>query len=101
MGGLINLFILLMVGAVGYPLLNEETTSPCHALEKRFVMEATRGKPQNIDSAIAMGLIGQILTGNLASTVVKSEYPNIPPPIGCTIMYYRIMQNPNIATSIR
>ena len=41
MSGLFKLIGLGLVFVIGYPLLNEETVSVCHSVEKRFVYSAT------------------------------------------------------------
>lgn len=47
------------------------------------------GEEGDMTTAILFDFLGTQIAGELASRVVKLEYPNLPPFVGCTIVYYR------------
>ena len=86
------LFKTLAVGAivaVAYPPINEGVGGPCHALEaKAFTLLSKEAD----DSLGLFGILGaNITTGGMATALVKEEYPNYPPFISCTLMYWLIL----------
>ena len=96
MSGLFKLIGLGLVLVIGYPLLNEETVSVCHSVEKRFVVEAARqGRQMDPGQIFAMGLMGEVSQGAFASRVVKTIYPDLPPFAGCVVVYYRMAFDPD------
>ena len=98
--------ILTAIGVVAllvlaYPLVNEETTSVCHAVERKFVIEAARSSTQkDLGAAMMMGLAGELSGGAFASAAVKGMYPNIPPFAGCLVTYYKMMFDPNFVQQL-
>ena len=88
---LVGLLALLLI----YPLINEETSSACHAVEKRTITEIARtsGK-QDMGAAFMLGLAGEVSNGVFASGAVKTMYPNIPPVVGCFAVYYQMTFDP-------
>jgi hypothetical protein len=87
------LFVLLV-----YPLVNESSNSSCHALEKKAFSLITKRASQNSGDQIT-GLFGgavlaELTNGELAGAYIKQVYPSIPPFIGCTIAYWKILTNP-------
>lgn len=91
--------LILGLGAVYfYPQINEDTGSPCGALEKRFVRDAFRGSGQ-------ADLFGALLAsgttnGALAASLVKSAHPNVPAVFGCLRSYYGLMMDPESARAM-
>ena len=86
------LFKTLAVGAivaVAYPPINEGVGGPCHALEaKAFTLLSKEAD----DSLGLFGILGaNITTGGMATALMKEEYPNYPPFISCTLMYWLIL----------
>lgn len=83
-----RLIVILIIAAIGIPLLVEQTMSPCDALERRLVNMAAR----HTDDPVLTGLFGsmaqQLSGGGLAAAAVKQEYPNLPSPVACYIVYY-------------
>lgn len=47
---------------------------------------------QDNSNVIASGIVSSFISGysqgNLAKTVIKKEYPNLPPAVGCGLAYY-------------
>lgn len=87
--------ILVLAGAYFYPQFNEDTGSPCGAVEKRFVRDAFSGS----DSGdIFAALVSSGATdGALAASMIKSAHPNLPATLGCLRVYYELMGDPSLA----
>lgn len=86
---MIRLLIVLLAAAAAIPLLVEQTMSPCEALERRLVNMAARESGDGIVAALIGNVAQGVTGGGLASIAVKQEYPNLPPPVGCYVVYYR------------
>ena len=86
------LFKTLAVGAivaVAYPPINEGVGGPCHALEAKAFNILSK---ESDDSLGLFGILGaNITTGGMATALMKEEYPNYPPFISCTLMYWLIL----------
>ena len=101
MFGLLKIIGLGLVLIIGYPLLNEETVSVCHSVEKRFVVEAARqGRQMDAGQIFAMGIMGEISQGAFASRVVKAIYPDLPPFAGCVVVYYKMISDPDFKRTL-
>ena len=83
-----RLIVILIIAAVGIPLLVEQTMSPCDALERRLVNMAARDTNDPVLTGLLGGLAQQLTGGGLATAVVKQKYPNLPSPVACYIVYY-------------
>lgn len=98
---LVRLTVLSVVLLAAYPLINEETTSPCHAVEKRFVVEVARTSPRSdMSSVFAMGFASELFRGGFASGSVKTMYPNLPPFAGCYVTYYKMITDPSFTSAL-
>lgn len=94
--------LMIIVGLVGiYPLINESSITSCAALESRFIVEFARvAKPNERDAIFAMAFAGAISGGSFASGAVKIKHPNLPPFVGCYLLYYRLVFQPNFAREL-
>lgn len=95
---LLMVVVILLGGFYFYPQINEDTSSPCGALEKRYIRTAFSGSDGG-------KVLGALFTaggsdGDLAASAVKTASPNLPAPIGCLKFYYQLMLDPNMAKSI-
>jgi hypothetical protein len=101
---------ILAAGAalLGWPLLNENAGSTCSAVEdlaaRQFVAKVG-ADPAASPSAVMWGnLLANGVTalsqGKIAATGVKQAHPNLPPFLGCTILYYQHVANPSLAYAI-
>ncbi len=97
-GGLLLVAFLMLL--VLYPKINEDSSGVCHALEKRVVagLPAALGAGRG-DAATGRAVLGALVTGlsegAIAASFVKRDYPNLPPVIGCTLVYWRIVFDPS------
>ena len=89
MGFLFKTLAIGAIFAVAYPPINEGVGGPCHALEaKAFTLLSKEAD----DSLGLFGILGaNITTGGMATALMKEEYPNYPPFISCTLMYWLIL----------
>jgi len=88
------LIALLLMGVFFYPQINEGSGSPCAATEKRFARSVIDHK--NGGSIFGLILLSGISNGALAAEAAKNQYPNIPASLGCVVLYYRIMADPDL-----
>ncbi|MCD8505080.1 MAG: hypothetical protein LRY53_09090 [Burkholderiaceae bacterium] len=91
------LIVVLLVTAAAYfyPQLNEGVSSPCGAVEKRFVRDAFAGSDGG--DIFAALLSSGATNGALAAAMIKSAYPNLPATLGCLRTYYELMADPDLA----
>lgn len=100
------LLAMILVVAVffGYPILNEDASSVCNALEKKFVTLFSMRIATNDRDAVAHTFAGILLSelsnGQFASRYVKKIYPNTPPVLGCGTAYWKLVVNPSIVDRI-
>jgi hypothetical protein len=93
------LALLIVVGAgafFGYPLLNENSSNECDALERvavRTAMGTDNQKPQPQDQLLGQFFQG-LSRGQFASVAVRNEYPNTPVTVACTMLYWRALTDP-------
>jgi hypothetical protein len=95
---LIILIALVIAAAYFYPQINEDSDSPCAALEKRFVRDAFTGSDGG-DLWAAL-LSSGVTNGAIAASMVKSTSPNLPAALGCMRSYYELMFNPELARDV-
>ena len=89
MGFLFKTLAVVAIIAVAYPPINEGVGGPCHALEAKAFNILSK---ESEDSLGLFGILGaNITTGGMATFYVKEEYPNYPPFISCTLMYWLIL----------
>jgi hypothetical protein len=100
-------FYFSIIGLVAffiYPMLNEEAGNVCHALEKRVISVAyyarAGAKTDLMGGAFLGALAASVSNGEVASAVIKSRYPNAPPQVGCTLVYWKIIYKPDLAISL-
>lgn len=82
-----------------YPLLNEGTAncSPleqcfCSAVEKKVVRSVA--STDHPGGTLFLGLMQQMSNGVYATNVVRQKHPNLPPFVGCTLVYWDMTLNP-------
>jgi len=85
---------LLLMAVFFYPQINEDSDSPCAATEKRFARSVIDHK--NGGSIFGLILLSGISNGALAAEAAKNQYPNIPASLGCVVLYYRFMADPDL-----
>lgn len=74
---------------IGYPLLNEGTTKPCSALEKRWYTVSISGADTSlVESAVIRSLL-EAGDGLFAKEYVRKQWPEIPPFLACNYLYWR------------
>ena len=79
-----------LAGVLLFPLLIESASGSCHAVEKRFINTIRKyGNQQDIGATIFLDMLSEATKGELASRLVKTEHPNLPPFVGCTFVYYK------------
>lgn len=93
------LILLVVVAAAvffGYPMLNEDASSECDALERASVRIAlSEGKRSPAAQEQIFGQLVQGLSkGQFASVAVRNEYPNIPATAACAMLYWRAITDP-------
>ena len=101
---IIVLIAIACMAAFGYPILNEEADSTCHALVKKalalMINDKSNRNPRDAALAdnpfvalLALSL-GKISGGNIANALIKEKYPNVPPFAGCAIGYWDLLLHP-------
>lgn len=86
---MIRLIVVILIAAAAIPLLIEQTPSPCDALERRLVNMAARESGDGVVAALIGSAAQGVTNGELASIAVRQEYPNLPAPVACYVVYYR------------
>jgi hypothetical protein len=90
--------VLVLGGLFYYPQLNESTSTACAATEKRFAWSAF--EPKDGGAMLGALLASGVSNGALAGVFVKSHYPNLPVAVGCSVVYYQIMVDPDLSKRI-
>lgn len=86
---------LTLVTFLLYPTLNESANSSCHALEKRtFALLAVDAPKDQMSILFGGAFLVGITNGELATTYIKQLYPALPPFIGCSLAYWKILVSP-------
>jgi|GEM_PF-635691 len=99
-----KLILLVVVVAVaafyGYPMVNEDTTSECDALERIAVrvIPGAPGQPAQSLDAMAGQFLGQLLQGaskgQLMQVAVRNQFPNLPVGAACALLYWKALVDP-------
>lgn len=89
---------LVFGGLFYYPQVNESASSACAATEKRFAWTAF--EPKDGGAILGALLASGVSNGALAGTFAKSHYPNLPVALGCSVVYYQMMVDPDMAKRI-
>jgi len=102
---MIKFLAVVLVAAVGaffgYPLLNEDTSSTCEALERVAVrvMAETHGRPARHHDGPAGEIIAQLLQGaskgQFASLAVRNQFPELPVSLACAMLYWKAKVDPD------
>lgn len=88
--------LVLVVIAIGYPLVNEEADNVCSALERRLIMLSA----ENADPSATLfigALQGTLSNGAVARSLMKRRNPDLPPFVACGIAYWRVLLDPGEA----
>jgi hypothetical protein len=100
MKALLVCIAVAVVIAVGYPLVNEDTTSTCSALERRLITVSSTDK-RDLPALLALGALQRSVSdGAFATALVKQQSPNVPASVSCTVTYWRVLVDPRQAQAI-
>ena len=95
---LAGMVLILLVMAIGYPLLNEETGSTCSALERRTLALLRGGGPapsaSDAFAGVLLGGVQSMTNGALARDEVRRRQPNLPAFAGCLWYYWDSLLDP-------
>jgi hypothetical protein len=90
------LLLVVVGGFFAYPLLSEDSSSECDALERAAVRAATG--PGGAQAKTPESLVGQFILGfskgRFASEVVKNKYPEMPASAACAMLYWKAALDP-------
>ena len=86
--------VVLLAALFFYPQLNESANTSCAATETRFARAAF--DPKEGASVLGALLASGVSNGALAREFAKSHYPNIPAAMGCAVVYYQMMTDPEM-----
>jgi hypothetical protein len=89
---------LVFGGLFFYPQVNESASTACAATEKRFAQTAF--DPKDGGAMLGALLASGVSNGALAGAFVKSHYPNLPAALGCAVVYYEMMADPEMSKRI-
>jgi hypothetical protein len=96
---LFSVLLVLAVG-IGYPLVNEDTTSACNALERRLITSLPTASP-DLSTVVVLGSLQKSLSdGSFTTTMVKQRSPNVPPFVSCGLAYWQITVDPGKAQAM-
>lgn len=73
------LLAAIIAGAYYYPHLNEDVPTNCQAVETKALAYL---------DASALGVLSNITQGEAGKSFAKNEYPNFPPQVGCSVLYW-------------
>jgi hypothetical protein len=100
MKALLLVVLVVVAAGIGYPLVNEETTSACSALERRLIV-ALPADPADLSGALVLGSLQKSLSdGSFAAAMVKRHSPNLPPFVSCDFAYWRVTLDPGQAKAM-
>jgi hypothetical protein len=97
---LLLLVIVAAGGFFGYPLINEDSSSECDALERIAVrtFADTKDKRPQAQGTIAEQVIGQLLQGTskgqFAQVAVRNQFPDLPVGAACALLYWKALVDP-------
>lgn len=98
---MIKLVVLVMVlaaGFLGYPLINEDTSSTCDALERiavRVMTDAHGRGPTGPGGDVVAQLLQGASQGQFARLAVRDQYPELPVTLACTMLYWKARIDPD------
>jgi hypothetical protein len=93
---LVIVAVVLVGVAAGYPMLNENASGVCSALERRMLTLAMLASGKGTGTGlIGIGLLGAFSNGDLAQIAAKRDYPSMPPIAGCSLIYWQTMFDPH------
>src|SRR5258708_7108866 len=92
---IVGILLILIVIFFSYPLLNEDTSNTCSAVEKRLIKTLN---PKDLSSVIILNSFQNFVSnGNFVSAAVQQYNPNIPPFMSCDLAYWRMLLDPHAA----
>lgn len=86
--------VIILVAMFFYPQFNESASTTCAATEKRFARSAF--EPKEGGSLLGALIVSGVSNGALASEFAKNEHPNLPATLGCVVVYYHMMIDPEM-----
>jgi hypothetical protein len=92
------LLLLVVIGVgvfFGYPLVNEDASGECDALERAAVRLAFGPGDRRPQEQMLGQLFQGVSKGQFASVAVRHEYPNVPVTAACAMLYWRAIIDPN------
>jgi hypothetical protein len=96
---LVGIFLFAVIG-IGYPLVNEETSNACSALERRLITTLST-RDRSSSAAIVLGSLQSAFSnGSLVRSMVKQRSPNVPPLLTCGLAYWRVLFDPDATESM-
>jgi hypothetical protein len=91
---LIGIIIIAVSVAIGYPLLNEDASNVCSALERRLIILESQREGNQAATALLVALQNSLSNGSFAMSFVKLQHSDLPPVVGCTLTYWHTLLNP-------
>ena len=79
----------------GVPVAKEGTSGECNALAARIVVASSPGTQMDKE-----GELMSMFAGAMATGMVSLQYPNIPPDVSCTALYWRTLLDPGFAQQL-
>lgn len=95
-------------GLLAWPLLNENTGSTCSAWEDLMARQVTyqisadqtMSREERMWTNLLANGVTALSRGRIAATKVKQTYPNLPPFLGCAILYYQHTLDPSLTYTL-
>jgi len=79
---------------LGYPLISEGAGNECSAFEQGVLHKVAAEKGTSESEGLAVGFLGMLQrasNGAFAAAAAKHQFPSLPPFLGCTLGYYRLL----------
>jgi hypothetical protein len=90
---------VLIAFFAGWPLLREEASGACQAVELRalgitLASSVNRNRDNPLAGVVAEGFRRSMASGEVAAAIVRDRYQGIPSPISCTALYWHSLFDP-------
>jgi hypothetical protein len=89
-----SVILVVLIVIFGFPLVSEGAGNECGALEqgavRKFTAQDDNKSPTSAFAAGFIALLQRASNGAFASNAAKARYPNLPPAMACTMVYYRM-----------